>query len=57
MAMKVTKTSLPGVLVVEPDVFPDQYGSQASLMERYNITAEAVAANIRALINDSSVSI
>ena len=40
-----------------PDVFPDQYGSQASLMERYNITAEAVAANIRALINDSSVSI
>ena len=33
-----------------PDVFPDQYGSQAGLMERYNITAEAVAAGIRELM-------
>ena len=30
-----------------PDVFPDQYGSQASLMEHYNITAEHVAAVVR----------
>ena len=26
-----------------PDVFPDQYGSQASLMERYEITAARIA--------------
>jgi transketolase len=25
-----------------PDVFPDRYGSQASLMQRYDITAEHV---------------
>jgi transketolase len=30
-----------------PDVFPDSYGSQASLMARYGITAEAVASAIR----------
>jgi transketolase len=30
-----------------PDVFPDQYGSQASLMARYDITA----ANLAAVIN------
>jgi len=33
-----------------PDVFPDQYGSQAGLMERYNITGEAVAAAVRNLM-------
>ena len=32
-----------------PDVFPDQYGSQAGLMERYNITAEAVASAVKNL--------
>lgn len=31
-----------------PDVFPDQYGSQESLMERYRITA----ANLISVIND-----
>jgi len=33
-----------------PDVFPDQYGSQASLMARYGITADAVAAEARRLL-------
>src|SRR6266480_202265 len=32
-----------------PDVFPDQYGSQASLMGRYEITAEHLAAVIKEL--------
>lgn len=32
-----------------PDVFPDQYGSQASLMARYGITAADLAATIREL--------
>jgi transketolase len=32
-----------------PDVFPDSYGSQASLMARYGITADAVAEAIRSL--------
>jgi transketolase len=32
-----------------PDVFPDQYGSQASLMERYNITANNVTQTIEQL--------
>ena len=31
-----------------PDVFPDGYGSQGSLMARYGITAEAVGTAIRA---------
>jgi transketolase len=31
-----------------PDVFPDRYGSQASLMARYGITADAVAQAVRA---------
>jgi transketolase len=30
-----------------PDVFPDQYGSQASLMARYGITAEKICSLIR----------
>ena len=32
-----------------PDVFPDQYGSQASLMARYDITAEHLAGVIKEL--------
>ena len=32
-----------------PDVFPDQYGSQASLMARYNITAEHLGQVIKQL--------
>jgi transketolase len=32
-----------------PDVFPDQYGSQASLMERYEITAANLAKTIQKL--------
>jgi transketolase len=32
-----------------PDVFPDQYGSQASLLKRYNITAENIAATVQSL--------
>jgi transketolase len=32
-----------------PDVFPDQYGSQASLMRRYAITPEAVVETVRRL--------
>ena len=33
-----------------PDVFPDQYGSQASLMERYEITAARIASLVRKLL-------
>jgi transketolase len=36
-----------------PDVFPDQYGSQASLMEHYNITAGNMAAVTRSLLTDA----
>lgn len=32
-----------------PDVFPDQYGSQASLLKRYGITAERIVSVIRQL--------
>lgn len=32
-----------------PDVFPDQYGSQASLMARYGITSEKVAETVAKL--------
>jgi transketolase len=32
-----------------PDVFPDQYGSQASLMARYNITAEHLVTVVKNL--------
>lgn len=32
-----------------PDVFPDQYGSQASLLKRYEITAEKIVSVIRQL--------
>lgn len=33
-----------------PDVFPDKYGSQASLMQRYHLTAENIVENVRALV-------
>ena len=33
-----------------PDVFPDQYGSQASLMKRYNITAENIVSVVQQLL-------
>jgi transketolase len=32
-----------------PDVFPDQYGSQASLLKRYDITAERVVSLVQEL--------
>jgi transketolase len=32
-----------------PDVFPDQYGSQDSLLERYDITAERIEATVEKL--------
>ncbi|MBI3853381.1 MAG: transketolase [Verrucomicrobia bacterium] len=32
-----------------PDVFPDQYGSQASLMKRYDITAEKIVSVVQEL--------
>lgn len=33
-----------------PDVFPDNYGSQDSLMARYNITSEEIFSTIRTLL-------
>ena len=36
-----------------PDVFPDQYGSQASLMERYGITAGAIVSSVKKLLGVS----
>ena len=33
-----------------PDVFPDEYGSQASLMEKYSITTKQLLAEIKNLI-------
>jgi len=36
-----------------PDVFPDEYGSQESLLERYGITAAHVAATMRNLWGSS----
>jgi transketolase len=32
-----------------PDVFPDQYGSQASLLKRYDLTAEKIAETVQSL--------
>jgi transketolase len=34
-----------------PDVFPDQYGSQDSLLNRYGITSEGIVAAVEALRN------
>jgi transketolase len=33
-----------------PDFFPDQYGSQDSLMAHYNISPEAIVSNVRRLL-------
>jgi len=38
-----------------PDVFPDQYGSQASLMARYGLTADRVATTVQELLRAASV--
>ena len=35
-----------------PDTFPDEYGSQASLMERYSINVESVAGTVSTLIGE-----
>lgn len=32
-----------------PDAFPDRYGSQASLLQRYEVTAEKIVSTVRAL--------
>jgi len=32
-----------------PDAFPDQYGSQASLLKRYEVTAEKIVSTVREL--------
>lgn len=37
-----------------PDVFPDQYGSQDSLMAHYNITAEAICATVQHLLRQTT---
>lgn len=34
-----------------PDVFPDQYGSQASLMKRYGITTEQLTSTVTSLLS------
>lgn len=36
-----------------PDAFPDKYGSQASLMARYGLTPEGVAAEVRNLLGSA----
>jgi len=38
-----------------PDVFPDKYGSQASLMAHYGLTADRVAATVQKLVRVASV--
>jgi transketolase len=37
-----------------PDVFPDRYGSQASLMARYGLTAERVVETLQSLLQAAS---
>lgn len=37
-----------------PDVFPDQYGSQASLMDRYGINSEGVIQAVRTMVGRQS---
>jgi len=32
-----------------PDAFPDQYGSQASLLKRYDVTAEKIVSVVQQL--------
>jgi transketolase len=36
-----------------PDVFPDEYGSQASLMARYGLTADRIAVTVEELIQSA----
>jgi transketolase len=38
-----------------PDVFPDQYGSQNSLMERYGLNAPQIAVQAKKLLSPASV--
>ena len=38
-----------------PDVFPDKYGSQASLMARYGLTAGRIAETVQALFRGADV--
>lgn len=40
-----------------PDVFPDQFGSQASLMQRFGITTKHVVGTLEALLTGEVVSI
>jgi len=37
-----------------PDVFPDKYGSQASLMARYGLTAERIVETVQALMQTAN---
>ena len=37
-----------------PDVFPDEYGSQASLMTRYGLTADRIAVTVEELIANAN---
>ena len=37
-----------------PDVFPDEYGSQASLMARYGLTADRIAETVQALLRGAN---
>ena len=39
-----------------PDMFPDQYGSQASLMEHFNLTSEHLTEIITGLLEPGSSS-
>jgi transketolase len=34
-----------------PDIFPDRYGSQAGLLQRYGLTADAIAETVTGLAN------
>ena len=37
-----------------PDVFPDQYGSQANLLSRFGLTAENIAATVQQLLKKTT---
>jgi transketolase len=40
-----------------PDVFPDKYGSQASLMARYGLTADRIAETVQALLRSANAKV
>jgi transketolase len=40
-----------------PDVFPDEYGSQASLMEKYGISAGAIVSQVKEMVDVPLVSV